>query len=588
MSDSELDVELDCANPAAQLTIIDCQFKPVAAGPPPLKAQLRAGIYALRASVGDSLSERIEALRAGAAPYHFTLEAPEFESPIPIFGTSTVHEYQHGTPQQLIGGALDADLGGDARLLIYLRDTSGRNFDLSAAQHNGYARNFSGFRLLDRDGNLLVDFDAKAQLHADAGYLGALLQVPAGGYLLAWEHDGQRSCLALSAVAGYTLQLYLRLQPRGAGDTLELYPDFADAALVLDAIGRPFDPARQDLSLLESVRVALLDSQQILSPALLQSLLDSQADNPMLGIYAAYALLDDPQHDAAALRMAVAACAQRIGARHPDLTALAWACERDSGQRPAGFETKPWPQQLAALDTPPTLAPSWDLLVDCAQNTGGGRMPECRALRVAPDLAVSGLLLSWRQAMSSPPVRPLPADEPPHAARPAAAPSPVTLSVPEVTTRSTGSRASRSPFDAAMTTVRIAASVGGSLLGALGKTLSKRQQRRAAAKPKERIDTPEKAAKLIREISIKLPWKRLLASMKREGAQAARLSGLQRELMMTLRQAADNPDARKAVDAAYVEQLLDAHRITLDALVEALQDLIAQAFKGALATLKGR
>lgn len=178
-------------------------------------------------------------------PYDFLLESPYFESPVPIHGTITNREYQEFSPQTFTGDAAASiiRLGEDTAVVFYLRDPSRKNFQLSEDEKPAYAANFSGFRLLSADGQVLVNFDDAAVKNIADGFVGAQVRLDVGSYALAWERDDQRLCLPIYTAPGWALQVYLRLQPVREGAVQDRLisllsilttsvPEFASAVLL--------------------------------------------------------------------------------------------------------------------------------------------------------------------------------------------------------------------------------------------------------------------------------------------------------------------------------------------------------------------
>jgi hypothetical protein len=582
----EAELTVACDNAAAELLIVDSDFKLVAHGPSPLQARIEPGIYALKAKIGAEVTERLELIEAREAPYVFNLAAPQFESPLPLDGTVTNREYQHGSLEQFTRSnqpfiALDPGSAAQSVLVLYVRDTSRRNFELTGGQGLEYAKGFEGFRLLDAAGRQRVDFDAQALKRIEDGYIGARVQLAAGSYVLAWGHGDQQTCLAINTVPGWALQVFLRLQPISAG-SVQMRPDFCDAAFAFDRIDSGYSSAREDFRTMEAARLALLDRRDIASGQMLHSILTGKSENPMLGLYGGHLLVAAPTRDSDLLSQVIANTAAILGPLYPDLVALAWAHESVAGKRPAGFDARPWPQILADITGPPLLTPSWDLLLKCAE-AARLDIDKLPVFCVAGELAVSGIVLTWERRQEKPAVEQ--ADLPP---RPAAfdgvSERPAGVSAPRAPASAPPPAASSPLASVAKmlwrTVVKLAINKP-DIAATLAKPAITQPDTPAASFPTldlkiGQIDTPQAAADAIRRLAKKAAWGELLRLLQRapgELGNLASFSPLQRDLVSTLARASLESDVLEGIDADHVSSIMRAHRVPLTTVAGALRAL---------------
>lgn len=573
-SASEVKLRLECANPAAELLVVNSDFKLVAHGPPPLEASVEPGIYALKAKVGGEVTERLETLERRAEPYSFNLTAPQFESPMPLVGTSTNREYQQGSLYQFTAAAGSfIDLNGDSAIVLYIRDTSHTNFKLKPAQQSAYAANFAGFELLSASGGQLVDFNAQAVKHIGDGYVGAQVRLAAGSYVLAWDHGEQQTCLVLNTAPGWCLQVYLRLQPVRPG-AIDMRPDFSDAAFAFDRIGAAYSADRNDFRAMEAVRLALLDRRNVVSTAMMHDTLYGKFQNPMLGVYGGHLLLMSKSPDYSLLGEVIENTAGLLGQHYPDVAALAWAFEVARKKRPGSFDTRAWPEILADIKGPPLLTTSWDLLLSCAE-AANVDIEQLRLFRVAGHLAVSGAVLTWEQRK---------AKQRSGEEQPDATAVPVPAAMPEAP----GAPPIAMPAPAGAPAATMAP--GGGLLSSIGSRLwhgflnaiaGKLPDGTSAPAPKieisvAAIDTPEAAAQALRRLATKAPWHDLVRLIAHEPAKIENLtsfSALQRDLVLTLARASIEPAVRDGIDTAFINSVMRAHRVPLVTVASALRGL---------------
>lgn len=573
MAAADVELNLNCDNAAAEVLVVDSDFKLVAHGAPPLRTRVDPGIYALKAKIGAKTTERLELIEPRAEPYAFDLPAPRFESPMPLDGTATSREDQRQAPDPFMrasGPKIVLDDGASS-LVLFVRDTSHVNADLTADQRDTYAKGFEGFRLLDRDSRQCVDFDAKAVKQLENGYLGAQVHLPPGPYVLAWGHDEQQTCLAVNAVRGWALQVFLRLQPVG-GDPLHMRPAFCDAAFALDRIDAGYSAAREDFRVMEAARIAMLDRRAVAGGQKMRALLTGRCTNPMLNLYGGHLLAVAPKCDFDLLAQVITNTAAVLGPLYPDLAALAWAYESGAGKRPPGFDMRPWPEILADLEGPPLLTPSWDLLLKCAE-AARVDIDTLPAFGVAGELAVSAIVLTWERSRRRFDRR-LKERSAGAIAQPAAAPmaaSPIQPSASPAPRPSAVVSVAKALWGAFVKKPAAAESAATTQLPDLS-----RGRRPSFEVRTQDIDSLQAAADVLRMLAQKAPWADLIRLLQRETDlldDLAAFSPLQRDLVATLARASDEPDVLEGIDAEHVASIMRAHRVPLSTVAGALRAL---------------
>jgi hypothetical protein len=584
MAAADVELNLNCDNAAAELLVVDSDFRLVAHGAPPLRTRVEPGIYALKAKIGAKTTERLELIEPRAEPYRFELPAPRFESPMPLDGTATSREDQRQAPDQFMRSSgpkivLDDAIGGISSLVLFVRDTAHLSADLTAEQRELYAKGFEGFRLLHMDGRQHVNFDTEAVKQFENGYLGAQVQLAAGPYVLAWGHDEEQTCLAINAVRGWALQVFLRLQPVG-GDPLHLRPAFCDAAFAMDRIDAGYSAAREDFRTMEAARIAMLDRRAIAGGQKMRALLTGRCTNPMLNLYGGHLLVAAPKCDFDLLAQVITNTATVLGSLYPDLVALAWAYESGAGKRPPGFDMRPWPEILAALEGPPLLTPSWDLLLKCAE-AASVDIDTLPAFGVAGELAVSGIVLTWERSRRRFERR-LRERSAGAIAQPSSTPmasSPVQSPFP-----------SASPLSRASPVISVARAIWHAFVKKPAATVALPAEKpivpgntdRASGRlpsfevKAHQIDSPQEAADVLRMLAKKAPWADLVRLLQRETDlldNLASFSPLQRDLVATLSRASEEPDVLDGIDAEHVSSIMRAHRVPLTTVAGALRTL---------------
>jgi hypothetical protein len=542
MSTSEVSLQLSCDNAAAELLVVNGEFKLVAKGSTPLNTKVEPGIYALKAKIGAQVHEQLQVIDGSQQSYAFYLKAPEFESAMPLTHTKTSREYhQYSLDRFTQPGEPFIALGEGSVIVLYVRDTSRRNFEHKREQEVEYSSNFDGFRLMDAAGAELVNFDEKATRSIDQGYIGAQVRVSPGHYVLAWERGDQETRLALNTAPGWVLQVFIRLQPVAA-NSVAMHPDFSEAAFAYDRIGMKYLADRDDFRMLEAARLALLDRRNIVTGEMMRNILTGKYDNPMLGVYGAYLLVGAPEIDLDLLGRVITNTATLLaGGDNPDIVALAWIYASKTKARPIGFDTRPWAEILASLKGPPLLVQSWDALVACAQ---GAQLDisTLPAFRVAGDLAVSGIVLTWEHRKQK------------------------SAAVDEL-----GDEAS-SMF------TRLGKAVWNTVAPRLlGRKADGTQAPLPALEVKVAdITTPEAAADALRLLAKKAKWDNWLKLVYKDRQKAdsvATFSPLQRDLISTLARATLEPETAEGINERYINSVMQAHRVPLSTVAAALRAL---------------
>lgn len=552
MSSSEISLALWCDNPAAELLVVDSDFKIIKKGSSPLTTTVAPGIYSLKAKIGAQFTEKLVMVEGEQDAHRVRLTAPEFESPMPLRDTRTSREYHEGSLDQFTGaGATHATLGEGSAIVLYVRDTSRRNFNRKEEEAAAYADNFKGFRLLDGQGEQLVNFDdeGKSTRYPLDGYMGARVRVAPGNYVLSWKRGGRETRLSLNTARAWALQVFLRLQPSKDGP-VAMAPDFAEAAFAYDTIGTAYSAQRGDSRMLEAARLALLDRRNVVSGDMMRDILTGKFSNPMLGIYGGHMLAAEPVVDEPLFGTVVRNTVNLVGHDNPDAMSLVWLYESKTGKRPSADE-RPWAEILSKLMGPPLLVQSWDALVACAEASKVD-IATLPAFRVAGHLAVSGITLTWEWLPPAPPRAP---EETPR--------------VPEA------------PKSAGL--IR---STGGYLWRTVAtKLLGRKADGTLATIPSLEIKvvditTPDAAAEALRVLARKADWDKWLRLVHKDREKAdslATFTALQRDLILTLARAQLEPDIAAAIGAAYVTSVMQAHRVPLSTIAEALRgvDVIA-------------
>lgn len=557
MSTSERQVVVQTDNPQAELLLIDSDFRVVARGTSPLRASIAIGLYAAKAKVGDEESELLFRLAEGTQEMSVTVAAPHFESPIPLAMTSTTHEYHTAAAQRfLTPGNATLNLGGDSEIMICIRDPWRYNFRVDGdAERDAYQRSFSGFRLLDIERSVVLDLDRSAELNVADGYAAVTVGLPAGAYLLAYERGAQAFRLSLPTVSGWTLQCYINLVADGRGAAL--VPDLLDAAMLYGRMDEGFDPWREDLVATETIRKGMLDGRTHVDTPSMRKMLGDELRSPMLGLYAAHLLLAGDPPDYQLIRALLGKLQDLLGQSHPDVIAL--ACELHRRQSTAANPTRPadLAGELQLLNGPPLLARSWDLLLAAAA-VPSAASEQHPVFRVANHSIGRGIYLNWLE----------------HAGAASPAPPSAPPTPPDLFDITLQDRLTNTTLGGALLTNLTAGllkTTGHAVSTALGWARKLRLGSGQAAPPElARIDTHEDAARALTALARGYDWKKIIPAIRRSSEWIKHFGGLQGELILMLRDIDEDDTAIAAIDAAFVQRLLESQRVPLATLAEAI------------------
>ena len=585
-STSERLFKLTTNNPQAEILLLDSGFRVLKRGPTPLTHSAAPGLYLMKVKVGDQEREEILVVEANAMPFEASLRAPSFESPIPLTDTCTTRAYHEGAVRRLLapGTAATKSSGTGSAVMVCVRDPSGTSFaaaepTTSEADRAAYAASFSGFRILDRDGTCIVDLDENAVRNMVFGYTAITVDITPGWYALAHQSGTNWVYAPLPTAAGWMLQVYINVVPSGQG-RFSLMADLPGMAVIFDRLGNGFVPGRGDWLAGETVRRGILEGRNYIDTPSMRQMLTGKTD-PMLGLYAAHLLLAEPAPDWQLIYKVLWDLEVLLGLHHPDVVAL-WAGFEQVAPMPDAGHPESLTTRIVALEGPPLLARSWDMLVRAA-NRDRSLRTNTRLFKATRDLAPNGVFFAWRQRTL----------EPESIVK--AAPSlfevvefvlPSLPSEPKIASPTPGKRfwipempPDKRPWihkiEPEKPENRPAREV---IAGALREWLG--DPRDNILESISVVDSNEKAANLLWELADYCDWRKLLPELHKNSEWTRHLSGLQRDLLSVLRDASSDPAAIHGLNADFVEQLLQAYKVPLFTLVDALKDMVAPLERG--------
>lgn len=390
-----LPLRVVAADEGSEIFLVDAGFRRLASAVGELRTAVEPGLYKVRFRSGDAMADRLvevpPQLPPGQSEVLIRGEPLRFASALPLPDTRTSHEY-HQAAWSHAWDPPDLNLGNGSLLFVLARDADRRP---SERVHHVPWR---GLSLRDPAGRVLLDFADAPRRDADFGYASANLVVDPGTYILRVDTE-LNGILEMPLVTCPDWQTQVALRSRtisrrqpgsqadGGGSRSVRRADLAGASVLMGRPGYRADPSGGQERLTELARLGLVQGRATLRPDDLRSMLWAKFDNPMLGIYGAHLLLQGGERDMGLLHEVVGNLESLLG-RHPDVAALRLALTRHDGQAaPAGL----------CFDLPPTLARSWELVVDASIGSPELVPAASFAGRIAGNLVSSRHWLIWRR-----------------------------------------------------------------------------------------------------------------------------------------------------------------------------------------------
>lgn len=340
------------APPGTDIFVIDSQFHALAHEGRRLDLQLMPGIYKVKFQAGSAVQEQHVVLEPGAGVVELQAPPLAFQSSAPLAGTQSTHEY-HMANAAVYSHKLHVKDGDGASLFVFARNWtesrgSDRNVPLPPGQHPA-----TGLMLYDANGRLVADLEqaGNADLAVPDPWSACTVEVKPGPYRLRVQvpEIGALEQIVI-APAGWQAQAFLLQTNYGSEGSPVYRADLARASMLLARTGVGFDPQNDNLRLTDLARAALSRRRLVVAHDLLNQLLESKFENPMLGLYAAHALLASPEPDRQLLQVVVQHLRGMLGP-HPDVDALALYLGEQIGRTYA---------------IPPMLRRSWSIVVEHA------------------------------------------------------------------------------------------------------------------------------------------------------------------------------------------------------------------------------
>lgn len=351
-SDKKLTLTVKAEDDSVEVFIIDGRFKVVERGHGPMNVfSLAPGIYTVKVKVGtESRSEHVVLFDK---PVKVKFARIEFPSAAPLFDTGKTHEY-HIAASENESKKVHVSIGSGSSIFVFVRDWRPNEKPDTPRKIN--PRPQLGLKLLDATGNVIVDIDKKAKFDPKRDPSAACnVELNPGIYRLAL-HLLSGSVIEQTVVAspGWQTQVFM-LQRNYGKDRSDRRADLSGASILMSKTG--FSAADLDKRLVETARLGLIDTRQVLSEKVINTILMGKFKNPMLGILGAHLLLLNNSVKMDLLHTVVTNLRKLLGSnQHPDVEALALRL---------GEKTS------FVFEHPPMLRRSWWHVVDATVDKKG-------------------------------------------------------------------------------------------------------------------------------------------------------------------------------------------------------------------------
>jgi hypothetical protein len=386
---------VDTKTPAVEINVFDASGVKMTtkSAVSRLELSLDPALYKIRYRIGNHVEDQLIELPPGENAFY--LAAPplpvQSAAPLPVAETDDESFSAHFAQDLIARHAQDTSKASSLFIFISaIRDSASDPSDLPLKPGAGVSiHTFSGEKIGDCG-------DAETR----NGCCGLFLPIDPGNYILRVEMPPGRPVeQTLVAVEGWQLQFYTRItksQIEPAGTSTQAAPEFA----------WQLDLSRSGVSLVRNPPFGLFDPEQMRSTAaarqslaagrsgaapnreMINSLLQSKFDNPILGIYGGHLLAMQKERDLDLLREVVNNLIALVG-NHPDVTALMIPLK---DERAFNFQ----------YSEPPMLRRSWSLIVDASTPEKDFRPAHSYSARIGGSLWGSSAWLAWRMPAELP------------------------------------------------------------------------------------------------------------------------------------------------------------------------------------------
>ncbi len=278
---SRSEVSLTSAFPSTRIDLIDHAGKVLATGSGSLQTTAEPGLYTAQVNVGSSTRQEVIVVK-GDSPLSRAVDV-SVEAATPVRSTTTNHEF-HSEAAQRLSRQPQTRPGSGSRLVVFVRVLSA---EVEAAQQT---IGDPGVKLLD---SVLTPVEV-APWELGPGYSAISLDLDPGTYVLRSHASHGTVDQTIVTSSDWTTLAFIPVWPE-PDESSAFWKISVDAMTVhMTRLGNQFDPYQEGSESVLAAEAALqgLRSGDIrIARDVLNRMLYDKFSNPMLGIYAAHALL---------------------------------------------------------------------------------------------------------------------------------------------------------------------------------------------------------------------------------------------------------------------------------------------------------
>lgn len=385
-----LTLRVEVPDAAAELFLIDGDFRLVKKGVGSQSFEVPPGIYKIKCRSGRHAYEQMVVVRDGMAAVQ--LERVMVNSSMPLEGSMRTHEYHMSAAGNAESGP-KVSVGTGSGIIIVARQWTSQNPPSDRPPLPNPAR---ALALRDASGAVLVDVEAHTSYQGGGDPIVTLnVELAPGEYSVTRVRpDGSSVSLPLVASAGWLTHVYILVDEKGVeGDA---GAELVSASITIRRPGAAFHANDLELRSEEIARCALRDARHILS-APVRAQFTAKGAPPMLALIGGHLIARADKKaatrapaDAGALaaesadlgdvRTIVANLREALGA-HPDVEALASLC---------GVANDAY-----VYRNPPMLRSSWSAMLDVSCRRPAAVPVDSITARVSERVWGEGPWLLW-------------------------------------------------------------------------------------------------------------------------------------------------------------------------------------------------
>jgi hypothetical protein len=354
MSSSKSKVSVSIEGHQGLVQVLDSHLQERTSGVGGIQTDLEPGIYKVRASLSESISEHYFEVKPDSEDVEISIPALQLKSAVPTLSNTPRQKAQQKRLEDAIRHpTLDPGIGGGAGLMLCSR--------FHASIEPGV---LPTFRLRTPEGELVVDLSLRAESRHDAEGIQALsIMLKPGHYRMCHEPEfGASSAIAVEAVSGWRLEFFFRVDApskKGAEGVPDLVDYFVSMARVESKASKSLSESRAS----EVARRSLAIKKNLLTSSEMSILLYGKFSDPIFGLLVAHVELLSERPDVELLKAITRNVARMLGQDHSDVIALRCALYVLD---PASVPKKPKLERVSA----PLLAGSWVHLKNAAKDLG--------------------------------------------------------------------------------------------------------------------------------------------------------------------------------------------------------------------------